>query len=150
VPRVSALHRATRPREPRGVDTHYPQCLGAEMIDNFWTNLATLIVLGVANGFVSLTVTKSLFFQSFRDFFFNHSIGPRGQRRRFIPWIHDLVSCPYCFSHWVSLAMVIIWKPILTKTEIGTPYLDFLVSLFALVGVSSISWALFLRLSPDD
>lgn len=130
------------------------------MIDNFWMNLAAFITLGVANGFISLTVTKSQFFEFFRDFFFHRSFNPNGNKRRFISWIHDLVSCPYCFSHWVALTMVIIWQPKLT--ECGwrltwpvfgmnqTPICDYLVSLFALVGVASISVALYLRLQPDE
>ena len=50
-----------------------------------------LAVLGLVVGTISMTVTKAVVFKWFRD---------RLKR----PWLKELFSCPYCFSHWVATA----------------------------------------------
>jgi len=92
-------------------------------------NMATLVYLGVANGMISLLIAKSKFFEKFRDYFFN-----RGHS-----FIHELLSCPYCISHWVAIMMTIIWQPRLTNSIIP---LDFLISMFVMVAVATVSWTI--------
>lgn len=59
--------------------------------------LAALIV-GVAVGVVSLTVTRSLIFKPIREWF--------DERNEFLA---DLFGCPYCFSHWVSAVFSVLF-----------------------------------------
>jgi hypothetical protein len=48
----------------------------------------------------------------------------------------DLIHCPYCTSHWVGFAAVIIFQPILFSC--GWIVADILLTTFAVVAVSSI------------
>jgi len=103
-------------------------------------SLIETLTLGFACGFVSYTVTRGTIFDGIRDFFFLriqwfNFFGPMFR------FIHELLSCPYCFSHWVAFFMVYMWRPILTNC--GIYALDFGISVFLIVGISSLSWAVF-------
>ena len=104
------------------------------------TVLITLLCLGIANGMISLCVTKSKLFEPFRDLFFN-----RSANNKLMSWVYDLVSCPYCFSHWVAFAMVAIWQP--RVTDCGCLFVDLTISAFVLIGLASYAWAIFWRIS---
>ena len=109
----------------------------------------TFLALSFACAFISLTVTKSKFFESFRDFFFNRSTA-KTKSGRIFSFFYELISCPYCFSHWVSIAMVLIWKPRFTHCGInGLWILDYIVSIFVMVGLSSYLWGIFFRITHD-
>lgn len=49
-----------------------------------------LLVLAVSTG--TLTITKSVVFDGFRKFC-----------NRRIPFVGEMLKCPYCAAHWVSL-----------------------------------------------
>lgn len=108
--------------------------------------IITIVILGIASGFISLTVSKSKFFESFREFFFLRAV-PQGFGHVW-GWLYELVSCPYCFSHWVSLAMVAIWQP--QVTDCGWWLVDMGVSWFAMIAVASYAWGIFFKLTSGD
>ena len=104
------------------------------------------IFLSIANAFISYTVARSVLFQGFRDYLFNRADpSPKG---RVMNFFSELVSCPYCFSHWVAFVMVAIWQP--KFTNCGLALLDLGVSAFAMVGVSSLTWAVFEKLTHEE
>jgi hypothetical protein len=108
------------------------------------STLLTFLVLSIANGFISLTVTKSQIFAGVRDFFFNFA-APDTIRGKILAWLYELINCPYCFSHWVALVMVWIWQPRLT--DCGYVLIDLCVSIFAMVGVAGYAWGIFYKLT---
>lgn len=113
---------------------------------NFFPTLVTFIILSFANAFISLCVAKSKFFEPIRDIIFN--LGNTSTRiGKFWDWFYELVSCPYCFSHWVSFFMILIWRP--KFTDCGVPFVDYVISAFAMVGVTSYLWAGFFHMSKD-
>lgn len=107
--------------------------------------LMKFTMLSLAAAFVSLTVTKSKFFTSFRDFFFNLSGNLKTPFQKVMGWVYDLVTCPYCFSHWVCIAVVAVYRP----NFINSGYLlaDLAVSTFAMIGLTSYLWVGFYYLS---
>lgn len=109
--------------------------------------LLEFTMLSLAAAFVSLTVTKSKFFTSFRDFFFNRALTGEHSTvfSRFMDWCYELVSCPYCFSHWVCIVLVAIYQP--RFTDCGYLLVDLAVSTFAMVGLTSYLWVGFSYLS---
>jgi hypothetical protein len=125
------------------------------MMESFWPTFVTFMFLSAANGFISLAVTKSQVFTPFRDFFFNRATQTRWGK--FMAWLYDLVSCPYCFSHWVALVMIAVWQPVFTNCGYtltwrvfgieNLPIFDLLVSLFAMVAVASYSWGIFYKIT---
>lgn len=103
--------------------------------------LVELVLLGFACGFFSYTLAVGDIFNPVRDFFF-HKTHLRGSGKYFT-FLHKLFSCAYCVSHWVAFFMCIIWRPVIT--DCGIYALDFVVSVFILVGISSLSWSSFER-----
>jgi ribosomal protein L37AE/L43A len=108
-----------------------------------WMVIKTILVLGIAAGFISLTVTKSTIFEPFRDFFFH-----RSEKSAVMKFLYDLVTCPYCFSHWVSLVMVCIWQPRIVNC--GCIWVDLGVSWFVMVGIASYAWGIFFKITSED
>ena len=91
-----------------------------------------LLYLGIVNGMISLVITKGEIFDGLRRYFFNRST------RRGYFFFHALLSCPYCFSHWVAIAMTAIWQ---VKVTHGAGFLDYLVSMFVNVTIATVTWA---------
>lgn len=102
-----------------------------------------IIFLGIATGFISLTITKSNIFESFRNFFFF-----RSEKSKVMNFLNELFTCPYCFSHWVSLVMVCIWKPKIVNC--GFALLDLGISWFVIIGIASYSWGLFFKITSEN
>lgn len=105
--------------------------------------ILTIIALGIAAGFVSLTLTKATIFEPFRDFFFF-----RSEKNSIMKFLHDLVTCPYCFSHWVSLVMVCIWRPRLVNC--GYIWIDLGISWFVIIGIASYAWGIFFKITSGN
>ena len=59
---------------------------------------AIILVEAITN-----VITKSQFFSSTREFFFNR------RKTKLFNWIHSLLDCPYCFSVWAGLFVYICW-----------------------------------------
>lgn len=91
------------------------------MIDMMAT--LTALVLAVAIAAVSLTITRASIFKPFRLWVEEHST-----------FFGELVSCPYCMSHWVALVVVSIFKTRVVVSSV--PPADYLLTIFFLVSVS--------------
>jgi len=73
-------------------------------------DLATLAMVALACASVSMTVARSRLFARPRQWLTDRSA-----------WLGKLVTCPYCFSHWVALAMVLAldwlgWRALVIDT----------------------------------
>ena len=79
-----------------------------------------ICLLSSAIAVISLTLTQTLIFKGFRKWvkFKNHFFG-------------DLISCPYCASHWISVIFGIIFIPraIITDNVI----VDVIISIFLMI-----------------
>lgn len=83
------------------------------------------LALALCNGAIAMTLTKSGFFKIPRNWIVDNAAD----------FIGELVQCPYCVSHWLAMFAVWMWRP--QFTNCGHPFLDLVVSTFALVALSS-------------
>lgn len=83
-----------------------------------------IIQLAFAVSAISITVTKPHITATMRAWIRSKS-----------EWFGKLFSCHYCFSHWVSLGVVSLSG---FRIGIGFPLLDFMLTLFTLVGISAL------------
>lgn len=88
--------------------------------------VGVLVVLGMAVGVVSMTISKASIFERLRVWIDRES-----------EWLGDLVSCPYCTSHWVALVAVIAFEPRPLQTQ--WDLLDMVAAVFAVTFVSSVA-----------
>lgn len=58
--------------------------------------LGLILVQAAATGAITLTVTRSKLFSDLRQWTVNRS-----------EFFGELVTCPWCFSHWVSLLVML-------------------------------------------
>lgn len=83
-----------------------------------------LLFLALATSAASMTVSKAKVFK-----------GIRAWLRGAWPWLGELVSCPYCTSHWVAVVMVAIWRP--RPMDSGLMLLDLAASALAIVTLAA-------------
>lgn len=94
------------------------------MPDALLVDVLRLLVLALATSAISVTITRSGVFHGPRDW-----IADRSQ------WFGELVHCPYCMSHWVSLVLM-LWYDLRIVPD--TYWLvDLVVSALAVVAVAS-------------
>lgn len=103
-----------------------------------------LAVLALAIGALSLTITKGNIFEWLRAWIYRRSRNPREWVRRPFGWLSELFDCPYCMAHWITLAAMLVYKPLLIST--GREWPDLVVTYFALVAVSSLAAGVILRI----
>lgn len=84
-----------------------------------------LLTLGITIGVFCLTISKSKLFASFRE-----------SVRYWSGFLHDLVSCYFCLSQWVSFGVAMIYRPHILNS--GIRFFDFISDVGVMVGVSSI------------
>jgi hypothetical protein len=84
-----------------------------------------IAVLALAISTASLTITRSGVFAWARRAVKRHSA-----------FFGELIECPYCTSHWLALAAVLIYQP--RVTDAGVLVLDLFVSVLVLVALSSL------------
>ncbi len=96
--------------------------------------LYQVIVLALATAAISVTIAKARMFASVRKW-----IAERNE------WLGDLASCNYCMSHWVSIAFVVIYRPVLIPQWI---FVDLLVSMFVMVTIAAIVGGVIVKLNP--
>lgn len=95
------------------------------MVSTTTTSLIDIGVLSLAISALSLTITKASIF--------------RPARRRIADknaWLGDLITCPYCMSHWLAFAAVIVYHTRIVHSRIYL--LDLLVSAFMAVALASV------------
>lgn len=89
-----------------------------------YVSLLQVVVLALATAAISLTAAKGRIFAPVRT-----SISIRSE------WLGKLASCPYCTSHWVAIALVAIYRPVLIPHWI---ILDLILSVFVTVAISAV------------
>lgn len=97
-------------------------------------NFLAVTAIALATMAISLTTSRALVFAPFRMWVASKS-----------SWLGELVSCFYCTSHWVAIALVVIYRPVLVQKWLP---LDFFVSVFVVVAISAVLNALVTRLTP--
>jgi hypothetical protein len=100
-----------------------------------WETAVMFASLVLANAAISITITRSNLFERARDL----TAG--------CPFLYDLVTCPYCFSHWVAFVMVAVWQP--RFTDCGYVVIDLGISAFALIMLTGLVWGAFLKLTEE-
>jgi hypothetical protein len=110
-------------------------------------NAITILALALANGAIALTVTKSKFFAWLRAWLSIQTSRPG-------KFAYGLLSCPYCFSHWLGIVAVIVWRPRLTFVpDYGVSYLwiaDYVVTTFVVIALSALVAGCIFRLFKDS
>lgn len=86
--------------------------------------LYQVAVLALATTSIALTVAQAQIFAPARGW-----IAKRNH------WLGELVSCSYCTSHWVALALVAIYRPTLVECW---RVADLVVSVFVVVTISTV------------
>jgi Protein of unknown function (DUF1360) len=92
-------------------------------------NLLQTLEIGITTGVISLTLAKSKLFSPMRNWIRYRS-----------PWWGELVSCPYCASHWVGGLLVATQGP-------GSPARWLIVSAMAIAVGALTSAVLFKAIS---
>jgi hypothetical protein len=87
-----------------------------------------VLYLSLVTASVSFTVTETKLFKPMREWVRIKSV-----------WGGDLVSCGYCFGHWVALALVIIYQPQLFQCWY---LLDLLLTALVVAWLAGFQWAL--------
>lgn len=96
--------------------------------------LFQMFVLALATAAISVTVSKARVFASFRSWVASKNA-----------WFGELISCSYCTSHWVALALTAVYRPKLVSQLTA---IDFLVSVFAIVATSAVLSGAIMKLTP--
>lgn len=96
--------------------------------------LYQVAILALATAAISVTVSKARVLASAREW-----IASRNN------WLGELVSCSYCTSHWVAIALVAIYRPVLVSQWI---IVDLLVSVFGVVAIAAIVSGVIIKLNP--
>ena len=78
-------------------------------------DLFDLIFLGVATGAISMVVSKSTLLNSFHAWVEKRSLR-----------LEEMLSCPWCLSHWVALIFTIIYHPLVIAHQ-GTSLISYLL-----------------------
>ena len=100
----------------------------------------TFFTLALAVSAISMTVSKAVVFKGLRSWTRGH-----------LPWLGKLMSCPYCTSHWVSFAIVGLYRPSVVNS--GFWAVDLFVTALALVAVAApVSGLIFFsfRFMPEE
>jgi len=92
-----------------------------------------VVVMALAIGTVSMTITKANVFEWLRSWLEDRN-----------DFLADLFSCPYCMSHWIALGVMFMYQPLLIDT--GSRWPDLMISWFALVALGSLAAGAILRI----
>lgn len=99
-------------------------------------NIATAALLAASIGPVAYTITSSKVSMPIRLAITRRAVASRDARLR---WLSDLLSCPYCVSHWLAFAATLVYRPWLVDSGLpaglGRPF-DFFVTAMAMVAVA--------------
>jgi hypothetical protein len=84
--------------------------------------LILTIYLGIACGAISLVIAKGNIFAGFHDW-----LDPK------LPKLEELLSCPWCVSHWVAALLVLAYYRTLCAG-----FVDYIVQVFVVVAISQV------------
>ena len=82
--------------------------------------------LSLVTASISFTVTETKLFKTMRELIKSKN-----------DFLGDLVSCGYCFGHWVSFALTIIYKPRIFRSW---KILDYFLTSLVIAWLSGIQW----------
>lgn len=88
-----------------------------------------VFVLSLIVASISYTVTRAFIFAPVRDWVKCRSA-----------WLGELVSCGYCFGHWVSFAIVGVYG---ARSVIGVPGVDYFLTAVMIAWLSAWQQVLF-------
>lgn len=89
---------------------------------------AHVLSLSLATASISFTVTETKLFLAVRE---------RVKRRN--SFFGELISCGYCFGHWVAFSLVAIYRPRLFH---GWWLLDYFLTALVIAWLAGFQWAL--------
>ena len=91
-----------------------------------YEELLKVVVLSFVVSPICLTITKTKVFEPFREYIKARST-----------WLGKLFSCPYCFGHWTSFAVVAVFRPL--PIESGVFFLiDYAAAAFIMIAISTL------------
>lgn len=90
-------------------------------------NFLLLVLIGGASGNIALFLTKSALLNAFHN-----------RLEAFSPKLEELFSCPWCLSHWVGAAFMLIYRPdtVIHSAQWYLRPADYLVTLMVIVLVA--------------
>jgi uncharacterized membrane protein len=97
-----------------------------------YTAIYEVTVLSLAIAAVSTTITRAMIFAPVRE-----DIADRNE------WLGELFACPYCLSHWLAGAAVLIVLPDLLPGTLKL--ISLIVAVFTIVTLSSWATGLIIR-----
>lgn len=116
--------------------------------------LPTALALAASIGSVAYTVSSSKVSAPLRTHVMKRAIRDRSKGWR---WLADLLSCPYCVSHWLAFAATLIYRPWLVDSRLSKAVapgwvgrvFDFAVTSMALVTLAMLAvWLIKRALAP--
>lgn len=91
-----------------------------------YEELLKIVVLSFVVSPICLTITKTKVFKPLRTFIMSKN-----------EWLGKLFSCPYCFGHWTSFAVVAVFRPVAVSCGFCFS-IDLVVSAFIMIAISTI------------
>ena len=98
------------------------------------TGLYQVAVLAMAVAAIAVTTSKSRMFAPMRKWLAERS-----------DMLGELASCNYCTSHWLSIAFVAIYRPVLVPQWF---LVDLVVSVFVMVAIAAVVGGAIIKLNP--
>jgi hypothetical protein len=98
-------------------------------------DILIIILIALACHHVGHVFTTQNIFKPLRHAI-NNAIRNRFGEGKTYETISDLITCPYCFTHYVCLLAVYLFNPIYITLD---PVKNFIISWFALVAIAN-SW----------
>lgn len=90
--------------------------------------MVELILISIVTASISFTVTESKLFKTFREFI-----------KRKSNFFGELVSCGYCFGHWIAFSIVILYDFNVFNTNL---IVDYFFTGLIIAWLSAIQWLL--------
>jgi hypothetical protein len=90
--------------------------------------MGEVIYLSLVTASISFTVTETKLFKPFREWVKGKSA-----------FLGELVSCGYCFGHWVAFGLVAIYRPRLVESSW---FLDYFLTALVIAWIAGAQWAL--------
>jgi hypothetical protein len=90
--------------------------------------MKTVIYLSFVTASISFTVTETKLFKPLREWMKKKST-----------FLGDLLSCGYCFGHWVAFALAAVYQP---RLFASWWLLDYFLTALVIAWFSGIQWAL--------
>lgn len=122
-----------------------------------WSQIVEAVLLSFGTAAASITITKSKFFRSFRiwvldigwgypnmsgDFPRDVVLGQMVKDGVKQPFIYQLITCPYCMSHWIAALGVLLFN----TNVMGDPVVaGYIVTWLCIVAASSLVGGLVIR-----